>query len=290
MKYKNTILLNGGTTEFGEALAKKLVKQGNYLILISDDAEESFEIQKEIYELYNYKIDLFLTDYTSQQEIKELAERIENRYPNLNIIINNYSTTSIDKVITGDDIELIFQSNYVSRFLFTNLMIPVIANNKNAKIINVIDKIDDDTELNFDFIENNVGVESGGEAEDQAILADIMYIQSLSEKLINTNITANSIYPGKIEKEFYSDENSSVRSFKLLFKKLFSKINLFIASGAESAANYVNNLIISNNHATGKYYIKSKSNNIPIFAAKQKNRDKLWEISNKLTESTFDIF
>ncbi len=289
MKYKNTILLNGGTTEFGEALAKRLVKDGNYLILISDDAEESFAIQKEIYGLYGYKIDLILTDYTSQLEIKEVAESIENKYPQLNIIINNYSTTSVDKVITGDDIELIFQSNYVSRFLLTNLLIPVLANNKNAKILNVVDKIDEDLELNFDFIENNGGIEASSEAEEQAILADIMYIQSLSEKLINTNVTANSIYPGKIEKEIYTEDDSE-RSFKLLFKKIWNKINPFIALGPDKSAHYVQQLINNSAGKTGKFYIKTKPANIPDFAAKQKNREKLWELSNMLTESTFDIF
>ncbi len=285
MNFKNTILLNGGTTEFGEALAKKLVKEGNYLILVSDDSVESFEIQKEIYDLYGYKIDLFLTDYASQREIKELAESIENKYPKLNIIINNYSTTSVEKVITEDNIELIFQANYISRFLLTNLLIPILANNKHSKIINVIDKIDNKLELDFDFIENNTNIETSKEAEEQAILADIMYIQTLSEKLINTSITANSIYPGKIEKEIYTDDFSE-RSMKLLGKKI---VNSF-TTGPKKASYYVYNIIHNLGGKSGKLYKKNRPTTIPIFAAKQKNRDKLWELSNLLTESTFDIF
>lgn len=282
-------MLNGGTTEFGEELAKKLVKEGNYLILVSDDAAESFEIQKEIYDKYGYKIDLVLTDYTSQREIKEVAESIENKYPQLNVIINNYSTTSVDRLITEDNIELIFQSNYISRFLLTNLLIPVLEHNKNAKIINVVDRIDKDLELDFDFIANNTGIDNSRDAEDQAILADIMYIQSLSEKLINTNITANSIHPGRIEKELYLDDESE-RSIKILLKKIYYRLNPFIGWGPDKSAHYVQQLVNSTTNSSGKFYIKNKPVNIPAFAAKTKNRERLWELSNELTESTFDVF
>ena len=289
MSSSYTVLINGGTSEVGRQIAQKFVEGGHKVIISSDNSEQCFEVQKEIFDETGERIDIIITDFSSQQEIKEMVEEIENKYPDLNIIINNLSITSSEQIMSEDDIELVFHVNYLSRFLLTNLLIPTLNQNKPARIINVVCETPQTAKINFGNIDLDEEYDDD-DAEVQANLADIMYIQSLSERLVNTHVTANSINPGKLTGEMH--ERHLIRKpVEMLFKKLFHKLDIWTSVSPEKAGELVYG--ISMNEAqknSGKYFVQNKPAKLPEFAAKKSNRDKLWELSNELTESTFDTF
>jgi hypothetical protein len=78
---------------------------------------------------------------------------------------------------------------------------------------------------------------------------------------------------------------------EMLLKKIFHKFDIWTSVSPEKAAELVYGISINEAHkSTGKYFVQNKPAKLPEFAAKKSNRDKLWDLSNELTESTFDTF
>lgn len=284
-----TVLINGGTSEVGRELTRIFAKNGHDVIISSNNSEQSFEVQKEIFDELGIRVDMYIADFASEQEIKEMSEDIENKYPELNLIINNLSITSSEPLLSEDEIEIVFQTNYLSRFLLTNLLIPTLKTNKDARILDIVGDVSNKVSINFENV-NLDEIYSDDDAETQADLADIMYIQTLSEKLINTKITANSINPGKIVSEIHR-QNAAINPFGMLWQQITHQVDSWTSTSPEKVAQLVYKIAMNDAlKVSGKHFIKGKPAKLPAFAAKRSNRDRLWALSNELTESTFDIF
>ena len=289
MSRQLTVLINGGTSEVGRKIANKFAENGHNVIISSDNSVQAFEVQKEIFDETGERIDIYIADFASQQEIKEMAEDIGNKYPDLNLIINNMSVTSSDQIFSEDEIDVVFQINYLSRFLLTNLLVPTLKQNSPAAILEVCGDVPGKTEINFDNI-NLEDIYDDAEADAQANLADIMYAQSLSERLEATSIMVNSVNPGKLVGELHDDFSEDNR-FEQLFKKIAYEFNKMSTVSPESVSDVVYKIALGEAFkVTGKHFLKSKATKLPQFAAKKSNRERLWNLSNELTESTFDTF
>lgn len=289
MSRQLTVLINGGTSEVGRKIANKFAENGHNVIISSDNSVQAFEVQKEIFDETGERIDIYIADFASQQEIKEMAEDIGNKYPDLNLIINNMSVTSSDQIFSEDEIDVVFQINYLSRFLLTNLLVPTLKQNSPAAILEVCGDVPGKTEINFDNI-NLEDIYDDAEADAQANLADIMYAQSLSERLEATSIMVNSVNPGKLVGELHDDFSEDNR-FEQLFKKIAYEFNKMSTVSPESVSDVVYKIALGEAFKiTGKHFLKSKATKLPQFAAKKSNRERLWNLSNELTESTFDTF
>ena len=286
-----TVLINGGTSEVGRKITQKFAENGHKVIISSDNSELAFEVQKEVFDETGERIDIYIADFASQQEIKEMAEDIENKYPDLNLIINNMSVTSTDQIFSEDEIDVVFQINYLSRFLLTNLLIPTLKQNSasGAGILEICGDVSVKTEINFGNI-NLEDIYDDALADAQANLADIMYAQTLSEKLASTSIKVNSVNPGKLIGELHGDFTNDNR-FETLFKKIAYEFSRMTTVSPDSVSDVVYKLAIDEaDKVTGKHFLKMKPSKLPPFAAKKENREQLWKLSNEMTESTFDTF
>ncbi|MFC0211840.1 SDR family oxidoreductase [Paenibacillus chartarius] len=80
----NTILITGGATGIGFALAERLVKLGNRVIVCGRREDKLDEARRKVPELHTY-----VCDVGSESDRIELAERVRHDFPELNVLINN---------------------------------------------------------------------------------------------------------------------------------------------------------------------------------------------------------
>lgn len=80
----NTIIITGGTSGIGLELASQLMNLGNTVIVTGRDQKKIDNVKK------NFpKIHIFKCDVSNQEEIKNFHQVIINKFPNLNVLINN---------------------------------------------------------------------------------------------------------------------------------------------------------------------------------------------------------
>ena len=260
------ILITGATDGIGKLTALKLAAQNTCVLIHGRDKEKTHNVVKEIIARSgNQNIREFTADFSSLEEVRQLAEEVLTEYPELNILINNAGAGYTDPRYNKDGYELRFTVNYLAPFLLTNLLLPVIRKGAPARIINVSSV--GQHSINFDdiMLEKNFNAVT---AYSQSKLALIMFTLDLAEKLKNENITVNSLHPGT-----YLNTNMIRRS------------GIKPWGAPESGADAVTFLAVSEsfNGITGKYFNVTTESKALAQAYDIEARKKLWDLSLKLT-------
>jgi uncharacterized oxidoreductase len=132
----NTILITGGSSGIGLALAKTFYQLGNKVIIVARDIDKLNIIKKQFPE-----IDIFQCDLTKQTDIDGLTVFVENNHPNLNMLFNNaaiqynYDFLTEQNIVNKIDYEV--SGNLTSTIKLCGLLLPVLLKNENAAIVNV---------------------------------------------------------------------------------------------------------------------------------------------------------
>ena len=71
-------------------------------------------------------VDTLVTDLSSLAETKRLAEQVRERYPRLDVLLNNAGAMFWNRSESVDGIEKTFALNHLSYFVLTNLLLPVL--------------------------------------------------------------------------------------------------------------------------------------------------------------------
>ncbi|MFA6977727.1 MAG: SDR family NAD(P)-dependent oxidoreductase [Ignavibacteriaceae bacterium] len=133
---KNTILITGGSSGIGLALAKKLIEKNNK-VLICSRSNEKLEKAK----TNNPAVEIFQCDISKEKECERLTDWIKEKHPECNILINNAAVVRIadfnkdEKIIEKANAEI--QTNLLAPIILSKFLIPIIENNPNPKLINI---------------------------------------------------------------------------------------------------------------------------------------------------------
>jgi uncharacterized oxidoreductase len=128
----NIVLITGGTSGIGLALAKKFIAEGNEVIVTGTNAEKAEAVKKQ---LPNIKIEL--------DDIRDriALDRLVFKYPNVNILINNvgiqYNYNFADTAISPAQIDTELDINLIAPLYLTKIFLPSLLTKPTAAIINV---------------------------------------------------------------------------------------------------------------------------------------------------------
>ena len=128
----NTVLITGGTSGIGLALAKKFLNKGNRVIVTGRDQEKLVRVQADF-----PKIITQAADMSRFEDVEQLA----GRFTDTNILINNagvqYNYDFADPTISMDYVKKELQTNLIGPLLLIRLMLPHFMTKQTAAIINV---------------------------------------------------------------------------------------------------------------------------------------------------------
>lgn len=128
----HTVLITGGTSGIGLALAKRFLMEGNIVIVTGTNAQKAEAIKNDLSALT-----VELTDMRDRQALEKLV----HRYPDVNILINNagiqYNYDFVDLAIAPEQIATELDINLISPLHLTKLLLPQLLNHRTAAIINV---------------------------------------------------------------------------------------------------------------------------------------------------------
>ncbi len=192
------IFITGSTDGIGKQTAIELALQGHEIIL---HGRNKIKINKTLEEIINQtnnkNIKGFVADFSSFKQIKKMATEITNEYNYIDILINNAGIYMKERILTENGYETTFQVNHLAHFLLTNLLIKLIKESKQGRIINVSSIAHQSADFDLENL-NGEKYFSSYNAYAVSKFANILFTKKLSENLLNTNITVNSLHPGVI--------------------------------------------------------------------------------------------
>jgi len=277
-----TFFITGADSGIGRAAAEYLSKLDATLLLLARNHVRGERTLKDLKANSNADIHLFIGDLSSQESVFNLAKSIKEKFKRIDVLINNAGARFSKRYLTVDGIEATFAVNYLSRFLLTYLLLDLLKDSEQGRIINVSGESHRKGKINFNDLTLRENY-SAYNAAAQSKLADVLFTYSLARKLANTSITVNCLHPGTVATNIvYSDPDVS-----LVLKFLYKMLSPFFKStriGAETIIHLAVSPEVS--AITGKYFINKKEVNSSPSSYEEALADKLWEVSEQLTHLT----
>lgn len=190
-----TALITGSTSGLGSEVAMQLGRLGATVIVHGRNEERGREVVDAINEAGPGNAVFYRADLASLAEVQALADRVRDEHDQLHLLINNAGiggASNDPRRTSVDGHELVFAVNYLSHFLLTRELLPLLEASAPARIVNVASI--GQRPLDFDDIMMTTNYNQMG-AYSQSKLAQIMFTMTLSEQLDPNLITVNSLHP-----------------------------------------------------------------------------------------------
>jgi uncharacterized oxidoreductase len=132
----NTIVITGGSSGVGFALAQKLIEQDNTVIICGRSEQKLIDAKNITHNLIIYPCDI-----ANAQACETFYYWIEQHYPDCNILINNaaiaYTTDFLEDSNAIEKATEEFQTNILAPIRLTKLFAALLLKNKSPQLINI---------------------------------------------------------------------------------------------------------------------------------------------------------
>lgn len=131
----NTILITGGATGIGLALAEHLLNEGNEVIICGRRAERLQDAKQKFPGLHTR-----VADVASETGREELMNWVASQFPSFNMLINNAGIQQLFFLKKPNSTASIYNevvTNLIAPIHLTNLAIPHLSKQKEAAIVNI---------------------------------------------------------------------------------------------------------------------------------------------------------
>jgi NAD(P)-dependent dehydrogenase (short-subunit alcohol dehydrogenase family) len=271
------ILVTGANSGIGKAAAEGVAAQGAHVVLLCRSAERGEAARADIIQKTGSNtVDLMLADFASQASIRQFAREFTQRYPRLDVLMNNAGVNTSEQSFTQEGIDLIFGVNHVAHFLLTQLLLDTLRASGAGRIINVASMWARET-LDWDNL-HTVREYDHLRAYGFSKLSNLLFTAELARRLQGSGVTVNACHPGAVR-------SNLGRNYKGVLGIANAIAQYVMPKSAQGAAVMVH-LATSPEVAgmTGLYFGPKKNPEpMPAFATEPANGARLWALSEELT-------
>jgi len=190
----SVVVLTGGESGVGRALAREMADLGAHLVLACADLDRAEEVKKEL-EQVKGSVEIRQLDVTSLESVRKFAQGLIDHKYHLHMLVNAAGETNGAYTATADDLERTLVSHHLGHFLLTNLLLPSLTHNIPARVVNVASSAH--------IFSKATGVTSLTAKEYQwrkaycdSQLATMLFTHQLRQRLKGTKVSAFCANPG----------------------------------------------------------------------------------------------
>lgn len=195
------ILITGSTDGIGKEAARLFAEQGAHVIVHGRNREKGEDVCKWISERNpKHDPDLLIADFSSLENVRDLAIEVKEKHGDLNLLINNAGVYSEERHESAQGFELTFAVGYLAPFLLSLELTDLLKKNAPSKVVNVTSRLHEGAPLEFDNLQGERSYE-GHEAYGRSKLVLTAFTLELAQRLSSsgTRVTVDCLHPGGID-------------------------------------------------------------------------------------------
>ncbi len=261
-----TVLVTGATDGLGNRVARELAGMGATVLLHGRNPERLEATLEEVRsQTGSEKLGSYLADLSSLGEVRGLAEQVLSEHDRLDVLINNAGIISQERKESEDGHELTFAVNYLSHFLLTGLLLPLLRDSAPARIVNVASAGQSPIDFDDPMLERGY---DAMRAYTRSKLAQVAFTFELAGRLQeDTGVTVNALHPAS-----------------LMDTKMVHDTFGYTMSTVEEGTEAVDRLAVSQQveGVTGRYFDGTREARANRQAYDAEARKRLWALSENL--------
>lgn len=195
---RQVVLVTGSTNGLGREVALAMARRGAHVIVHGRNRERGMEVVERIGTGSGGSASFYAADLGSIAQVRALAQAVLRDYDRIDVLVNNagiWLSRDNTRRLSADGHELSFAVNYLSHYLLTRMLLPLIPASPESRIVNVSSGAQ--TPIDFDDPMMEDGY-SGRRAYAQSKLAQILHTFDLAEELEGTGIKVNALHPATL--------------------------------------------------------------------------------------------
>ena len=271
-------IITGATSGVGYHAAKRLAEGGASLVLVCRNSEKAEDLQKELFQAYNAKAEIILADLSKLSDVRKAAEFILEKYPRIDVLINNAGLHRTTRILTDEGFETVFCVNHLASYLFTRLLLERMIESAPARIIQVNSEGHRFGGLDLDDLtwshRHYVGLQGYGASK----VAQLLTVWEFADLLEGTGVTINAMHPGAVRTNIGLDNGPLYRWSQLLFvRPMLRRANIsgdavFYLAAAPEMQN-----------VSGKFFNRTVEESPMPHALDRELGKRVWQVSEELT-------
>jgi retinol dehydrogenase 12 len=271
-------LITGATEGVGKVTALELAKKGFTIVVAARNASKAEALMREIEtSTGNASCGYIVADLGSRRQVRQLAETFRGRYSTLDVLINNAGVFLPTRTETEDGYETMFQVNYLSPFLLTNLLLEELQNSEQGRIINLSSSVYAFGRFDPENLQSEKRFSAFGTYAATKLFV-LKFTEELARRLNATGVTANAVHPGIVRTRMMLRAAGSLR----LVSYLSLPFSTSPFTGAQTSVYLASSPEV--NFITGQYFAKSKRAAVKNKFDTLENRALLWDLSLNAAE------
>jgi NAD(P)-dependent dehydrogenase (short-subunit alcohol dehydrogenase family) len=270
------VIITGASSGLGFESARVLAGMGATVVLHGRNCEKLKNAVTQIKnEQHDAKLDSFCHDLSLLSQTAEFARELLDRYPKIDVLMNNAGISTQFPDITVENLEKTFVTNHLSHFLLTNLLKDrLIASN--ARIINVSSCEHSRASFNPDDIQSLKSF-ALNLPYARSKLYNIMFTYGLDRILHGTNAVVNAVNPGRVRTGIGKNDTPVYKAVKETLDLIAS---VSVEEGAKPQIHLASSPQVEG--ISGKYYDRMHIASSSTASYNQEHWKILWETSEKL--------
>ncbi len=191
------IVITGGTSGLGLAAASELAAMGAHVCIVGRDAAKCQTVVNQLANASgNPHLEFEVADLSLMQEVKALAQRLNEDGRAIDVLINNAGALLNPRQTTNEGLEASFALLLLSPYMLTNAVLPLLKKSGNARVINVSSGGMYAKRISVGNLQSSKGDYSGADAYARAKRGLVITGEEWAKDWAEFGITVHNMHPG----------------------------------------------------------------------------------------------
>ena len=193
------VIVTGSSSGIGFETARVLAGKNAHIIIAVRNLNKGNLAADKIKQQYkNAAVSVMELDLANIKSIRTFADNFRTKYSHLDLLINNAGVMIPPYSKTADGFELQFGTNHLGHFALTALLIDLVRETKNSRIINVSSAAHKSGNINFDDLNWAKRKYSAWRAYGDSKIANLYFTYELQRRLdiADSKVIVAAAHPG----------------------------------------------------------------------------------------------